>query len=73
MDKLKKDAKSKKVIDIINADIDMAVSKGQIGTPTMNIGDEFEMNQFAKLEKKLKITVYPKEIYGGKVLAPRMD
>ena len=37
------------------------------------IGDEFEMNQFAKLEKKLKITVYPKEIYGGKVLAPRMD
>ena len=43
MDKLKKDAKSKKVIDIINADIDMAVSKGQIGTPTMNIGDEFEM------------------------------
>ena len=37
------------------------------------IGDEFEMNQFAKLEKKMKITVYPKEIYGGKVLAPRMD
>lgn len=37
------------------------------------IGDEFEMNQFAKLEKKLKITVYPKEIYGGKVLAPRME
>ena len=37
------------------------------------IGDEFEMNQFAKLEKKLKIKVYPKEIYGGKVLAPRMD
>ncbi|MBQ7970076.1 MAG: DEAD/DEAH box helicase [Treponema sp.] len=37
------------------------------------IGDEFEMNQFAKLEKKLKIIVYPKEIYGGKVLAPRMD
>ena len=37
------------------------------------IGDEFEMNQFAKVEKKLKITVYPKEIDGGKVLVPRMD
>lgn len=37
------------------------------------IGDEFEMNQFAKLEKKLKIIVYPKEIYGGKVIAPRLD
>lgn len=43
MDKLKKDAKSKKVIDVINADIDYAVSKGQIGTPTMQMGEDFEM------------------------------
>ena len=43
MDKLKKDAKSKKVIDIINADIDYAVAKGQIGTPTMQLGEDFEM------------------------------
>lgn len=43
MDKLKKDAKSRKVKNIINDDIDYAVSGGQIGTPTMRIGDEFEM------------------------------
>ena len=34
------------------------------------IGDEYEMRQFAALEKKLGITVYPKEIYDGKVIAP---
>ena len=43
MNKLKRDAGSKKVIDIINADIDEAVSNDQFGTPTMRIGDEFEM------------------------------
>lgn len=43
MDKLKKDAKSLKVKNIINRDIDYAVEKGQIGTPTMNIDDDFEM------------------------------
>lgn len=32
------------------------------------IGDEYEMRQFSLLEKKLKITVYPKEIRAGKVL-----
>lgn len=36
------------------------------------IGDEFEMNHYAALEKKLKITVYPKEIFEGKVIPPRM-
>ena len=43
MDKLKKDAKSKKVIDIINADIDYAVANGQIGTPSMEIDGKFDM------------------------------
>ena len=43
MSKLKQDAHSKKVIDIINADIDEAVMNGQFGTPTMRIGEEFEM------------------------------
>ena len=43
MGKLKKDAKSLKVKNIINNDIDYAVGKGQIGTPTMNMGDDFEM------------------------------
>ena len=43
MDKLKQDAHSKIVKDIINADIDRAVNNGQIGTPTMQMGDEFEM------------------------------
>jgi len=31
------------------------------------IGDELEMRRLAALEKKLGITVYPKELYGGKV------
>lgn len=34
------------------------------------IGDEYEMNAFAALEKKLGIKVFPKEIRNGKVLAP---
>ena len=32
------------------------------------IGDAFEMQNFARLEKKLKLTVYPKIIYGGKLM-----
>lgn len=32
------------------------------------IGDEFEMQNYSKLEKKLNITVYPKEIYKGKII-----
>ena len=31
------------------------------------IGDEYEMNHYAQLEKKLGLCVYPKEIYNGKV------
>lgn len=34
------------------------------------IGDEFEMHQYALLEKKLGIIVYPKEIYDGKIQEP---
>lgn len=41
MAKLKKDAYSKSVENIIMKDIDFAVGKEQIGTPTMMIGDEF--------------------------------
>ena len=29
------------------------------------IGDEYEMNHYAQLEKKLGLCVYPKEIYNG--------
>jgi superfamily II DNA/RNA helicase len=36
----------------------------------VSIGDEIEMHRLAALEKKLKIKVYPKELYGGKILAP---
>ncbi|MCM1340050.1 MAG: DsbA family protein, partial [Muribaculaceae bacterium] len=43
MHKLKKDAHSKEVDDIIQKDIDFAVSKNQIGTPAMRMGDDFEM------------------------------
>ncbi|MBO4704260.1 MAG: DEAD/DEAH box helicase [Spirochaetaceae bacterium] len=34
------------------------------------IGDEREMRILAKMEKKLKIKVYPKELYGGQVVSP---
>ena len=36
------------------------------------IGDEFEMNHYAQLEKKLGLCVYPKEIYNGKVSEIKM-
>ena len=36
------------------------------------IGDEYEMRQFALLEKKLGITVYPKEIREGKIVSPEL-
>ena len=36
------------------------------------IGDEYEMHKLAALEKKLGIIIYPKEIYNGKVIAPRI-
>ena len=34
------------------------------------IGDEYEMNKFAQLEKKLGLTVYPRIVYKGKLTAP---
>lgn len=34
------------------------------------IGDKYEMNKYALLEKKLGIIVYPKEIYNGKITEP---
>lgn len=37
------------------------------------IGDEWEMRHYAQLEKKLGITVYPKEIRDGKVCQPLME
>jgi superfamily II DNA/RNA helicase len=36
----------------------------------VSIGDEDEMNRLALLEKRLGLTVYPKELYRGQVLAP---
>ncbi|MCR5764285.1 MAG: DEAD/DEAH box helicase [Treponema sp.] len=45
---------------------------GRAGKTGINcvIGDEREMNRYAALEKKLKLTVYPKVLYGGKITAP---
>ncbi len=37
------------------------------------IGDEYEMRQFAAIEKKLGIIVYPKEIHDGKITEPVLD
>lgn len=37
------------------------------------IGDEYEMHHYAEIEKKLKIIVYPKQIYNGKISAPIID
>ncbi|MBQ2464074.1 MAG: C-terminal helicase domain-containing protein [Treponema sp.] len=37
------------------------------------IGDAYEMQDFAKLEKKLGLKVYPKILYKGKLTSPRPD
>ncbi len=37
------------------------------------IGDEYELRKYAALEKKLGFTVYPKVLYGGKLLSPPTD
>lgn len=37
------------------------------------IGDEYEMQEYAALEKRLKIIVHPKQLYGGKVVDPIID
>jgi superfamily II DNA/RNA helicase len=38
-----------------------------------SFGDELEMRRLLKLEKKLGIVVYPKELYEGKLRAPFID
>ena len=43
MDRIQKDAHSKQVNEIIQKDIDYAVEHEQIGTPTINIGEDFHM------------------------------
>ena len=42
------------------------------GTKGVNcvIGDEYEMKKYSQLEKRLKITVYPKVIWNAKIYAP---
>lgn len=42
---------------------------GKTGTNIV-IGDAYEMRKFVRLEKKLKITVYPKMLYKGQLVAP---
>ena len=37
------------------------------------IGDEYEMRKYAALEKKFGLTVYPKMLYKGKVVAPDFE
>ena len=34
------------------------------------IGDEFEMKHYAQLEKKLGLTVYPKQLHNGMITEP---
>ena len=34
------------------------------------IGDEYEMRKYASIEKKFKLTVYPKMLYKGKLVNP---
>jgi len=42
---------------------------GKTGTNIV-IGDEYEMRKYAALEKKLGFVVYPKALYGGKLVNP---
>jgi superfamily II DNA/RNA helicase len=39
----------------------------------VTIGDEEELRRLAKLEKKLGIVIYPKELYEGKIISPPED
>jgi superfamily II DNA/RNA helicase len=39
----------------------------------VTIGDGPEMQALAKLEKKLGIAVYPKELRNGRIVAPEID
>jgi protein-disulfide isomerase len=43
LEKLQKDANSKEIKDEIKVDMDYAASQGKIGTPSLKIGDDFEM------------------------------
>ncbi len=66
MDKLKKDAVSKEVEKIIQDDIQYAVANKQIGTPTMKMGDDFEMGVKGYHELKkwaIKHGAKPKSIF----------
>jgi superfamily II DNA/RNA helicase len=36
----------------------------------VTIGDEAELRRLSAIEKRLGITVYPKELYGGRIAAP---
>jgi superfamily II DNA/RNA helicase len=38
-----------------------------------SIGNEEDLRNLQKIEKKLGITVYPKELYGGRILAPEAE
>jgi superfamily II DNA/RNA helicase len=39
----------------------------------VSMGNEDEMRRLARIEKTLGITVYPKELYGGRVMAPEQE
>jgi hypothetical protein len=39
----------------------------------VTIGDETQMRLLAAMEKRLKIKVQPKELYGGRVCVPEME
>lgn len=47
---------------------------GRRGNKGFNIliGDAWELREFSKLEKKLKIKIIPKQLSSGKLLAPRL-
>ena len=48
---------------------------GRAGNPGLmvTIGDEGELRRLARLEKKLGVVIYPKELYEGKIVSPSDD
>jgi hypothetical protein len=38
-----------------------------------SFGDEAELHRLSRLEKKLGIVVYPKELYRGKLVTPPQE
>ena len=56
--------------DIIEYVLAKGIAGGKDNKTLIVIGDGYEMRKYAAIEKKLKITVYPRMLYKGKLIDP---